>query len=253
MWHSVASTPVAWCILMTKMLWVRVTQHGWYRMKKPPSITKLSEETSQYIGILGFSLSTVQLQCHITCFNIHRLIDMALSSKKAQTSLQSFQPENRLSASSGVIFNIYVQGVWMELYILKKEGKFTLCKTRSHLDEVFDTLYPARNNKHRHRSVRYPHTLSLSTYRTCSSSRLLSQWLTQTCDKSVTLINFHLLSDMCRELALTDHNTRTTARSGHKTIPLLNKGMQCLASWAKLDLMDNYQVRKVLPKQRTCK
>lgn len=40
MWHSVAPAPVAWCILMSKMLWVRVTLHGWYRTEKPPSITR---------------------------------------------------------------------------------------------------------------------------------------------------------------------------------------------------------------------
>lgn len=75
MWHSVAPAPVAWCILMSKMLWVRATRHGWYGKEKPRSITRLSEGTSQYTGFLGLVLSTVQLQCHISCFDISRVID----------------------------------------------------------------------------------------------------------------------------------------------------------------------------------
>lgn len=41
------------------------------------------------------------------------------------------------------------------LYILK-EKKNILCKTRSHLDEVLKTLYPPRDNEHRHHSVVLP-------------------------------------------------------------------------------------------------
>lgn len=86
MWHSVAPAPVAWCILMSKMLWVRVTRHGWYGTEKTPSITTLSEGTSQCIGFLGFILSTAQLRCHISCFGIMGMTDMAWSGKRPLTS-----------------------------------------------------------------------------------------------------------------------------------------------------------------------
>lgn len=41
------------------------------------------------------------------------------------------------------------------MYILK-ERKRVLCKARPHLDEVLKTLYPLRDNKHRHHSVVLP-------------------------------------------------------------------------------------------------
>lgn len=47
--------------------------------------------------------------------------------------------------------------VQMELVLnILKEWKCVLCKTRSQLDEVLKTLYPARDNEHRHHSVVLP-------------------------------------------------------------------------------------------------
>lgn len=87
MWHSVASAPVAWCIFMSKMLRLRVTTHSWYGTAKPLSITQLTEGTSQSIDFLGFTLSTAQLQCHISCFDNYKMIDHAWSSKKCHRQM----------------------------------------------------------------------------------------------------------------------------------------------------------------------
>lgn len=89
MWHSVAPAPVAWCILMSKMLWVRVTQHGWYGTEKPPSITGLSEGTSQSIGFFGIHLVPLR-SCSVT-FHVSTsrgMTDMAWSQERPQTSPQ---------------------------------------------------------------------------------------------------------------------------------------------------------------------
>lgn len=133
MWHSVAPTPVAWCILMSKMLWVRVTRHGWYRTEKPPSIISLS----LYAGFLGYILSTAPLQCHISCFG-----------KKAGWLKQ---PGLLMT-----VFNFFSSHVKQVLFWSFKWWKHALCKTISHLDEALKSLYPQRNNKHGHHSVVLP-------------------------------------------------------------------------------------------------
>lgn len=40
--------------------------------------------TSQSIGFWGFTLTTAQLQCHISCFNILKMIDMTWSSEATE-------------------------------------------------------------------------------------------------------------------------------------------------------------------------
>lgn len=104
-----------------------------------------------------------------------------------------------------------------------KERKCILYEIRS-----FKNLYPVRDNKQR--ELCYPHTLSPWTYRTCSSSSVMTHSYFQS--HSPCLIS------KCRErlleLAGRDHNDRTSARSGQLTILQPNKIMQCLARWTKV-------------------
>lgn len=151
-------------VFLSKIVCVRVTLHGWYGEEKPPSITRLSEGTSQLAGLKESVLFAVQLQCPISCFKISRMID---STWTAAIKLRTFNTNLTWWGVFRTLIFQHVGGTWICWKTVKcilKDNTF------EDLDEVLQTFYPAGNGEHRHQSVAQPRTLSLSTDRMWSSS-----------------------------------------------------------------------------------
>lgn len=205
MWHSVAPAPVASCILMSKMLRVRVTLHGWYRTEKPPSISRLSEGTSQSIGFLGihlvcgaaavshFMFRHRKDDWRATCFYANYSLFCSFLVRATWTGTKKDKGSAQMKASE-----LFIQPVMANIDIIQ------LC---------------------------YSHTLSPSTNGTCSSSRHLS-WLLISHSPWLTSIS---CQELLLELAGKDHNARTRARLGRLTILLPDEYMSRLAGRAELD------------------
>lgn len=108
LWHSAASPPVGCCILVSKMLWVRVTLHRWYGTENHhQSQSCLNKRRSRLA--LGVTMFTRKQWCHISYlegvegtevggwgggeWGIYRMTDVASSSKRPFL-FQLWQPEN---------------------------------------------------------------------------------------------------------------------------------------------------------------